>query len=44
MVLTMCHSDKLLYNNGLANLLTSFINTDRVHYARLAGNFNWRQF
>lgn len=35
MVLTMRHSDKLLYNDALANLLTSFINADRVHYARL---------
>lgn len=44
MVLTMRHSDKLLYNDALANLLTSFINADRVHYARLTRSFNWRQF
>lgn len=44
MVLTMCHSDKLLYNDALANLVTSFINRDRVHYVRLAQHFNWRQF
>lgn len=44
MALTMCHSDKLLYNDALANLVTSFINTDGVHYVRLTQHFNWRQF
>lgn len=39
MVLTMRHSDKLLYNDALANLLTSFINANRVHYADSHGSF-----
>lgn len=46
-MLTMCHSNKLLQNDALANLLTLFINTDRVHYPELmrdhaitGGSFN----
>ncbi len=32
MVLMMCHSDKLLHNNALANLVTSFTNSGGVSY------------
>lgn len=35
MLLTMCHSDKLLHNDALANLVTSFINTGGVSYIGL---------
>lgn len=34
-VLTMCHSDKLLHNDALANLVTSFVNTGGVSYIEL---------
>lgn len=44
MVLTMCHSDKLLQNDALANLLTLFMNTDRVHYPELMRRYKWWQF
>lgn len=33
--LTMCRSDKLLHNDALANLVTSFINVGGVSYMRL---------